>query len=125
MPRKKGVLRPVHIAAHQAKKYLDAHPGTAISTAELAMRNKVSRNALQEYFKMKYKQSIGQYKLKNRMNEARRLLKTGKSIKEVTITLRYASPSSFSNAFKNYYDISASEWLLQLKYNGNRQGKTS
>jgi AraC-like DNA-binding protein len=25
--------------------------------------------------------------------------------------LRYASPSSFSNAFKNYYNISASEWL--------------
>ncbi len=118
---KKGTKRSVRLAANQIKKYLDSHPGTTISTAALARQYGVSRNALQEFFKFKFKQPIGQYKLNLRLTEAQKLLKAGKSIKEVTIILQYASPSSFSNAFRNYYHISAREWLQEIKHNGSKQ----
>jgi len=111
------------VAVNQVKKYLDSHPYTNISTAALAMQQGVSRNALQEFFKERYKLPIGQYKLKIRLKEARRLLRSGKSIKEVTIMLRYASPSSFSNAFRNYYNISASEWLVKIKKKKKKKRK--
>ena len=112
---KKEVNRSVQVAATQIKKYLDGHPNTNISTAALARQYHVSRNALQDYFKEKYKQPIGQYKLKLRLGEAKRLLRLGKSVKEVSIVLRYSSPSSFSNAFKNYFNISATEWLNKIE----------
>jgi AraC-like DNA-binding protein len=120
MPQKE-VNRSVQVAAMQIKKYLDGHPYTQLSTAALARQYHLSRNALQDFFKEKYKQPIGQYKLKLRLGEAQRLLRMGKSVKEVSILLRYASPSSFSNAFKNYYDISATEWLNEVEGNSNKQ----
>ncbi len=119
---KKETKRSVRLAANQIKKYLDSHPGTTISTAALAREYGVSRNALQEFFKEKFKQPIGQYKLNLRLTEAQKLLRSGKSIKEVTIILQYASPSSFSNAFRNYYNISAREWLQEIKHNSSKQG---
>ena len=110
-PKKKGVDRELKVAASQIKKYLDGHPNSTLSTAALASQYNVGRNALQSFFKERYKFHMGEYKLKLRMTEAKRLLKLGRSMKEVAITLRYASPSSFSNAFKSYYNESATKWL--------------
>lgn len=110
-PKKIGVDRELRVAASQIKKYLDGHPNSTLSTAALAGQYNVSRNALQSFFKERYKHHIGDYKLKLRMAEAKRLLKQGRSMKEVSIMLRYASPSSFSNAFKSYYKESPSKWL--------------
>lgn len=107
---KKETNRGLKVAVIQIKKFLDGHPYINLSTAALAGSYGISRNVLQAYFKHRYKKHIGEYKLKVRLAEAKRLLKQGKSIKEVSIVLRYASPSSFSNAFKNYFNISASEW---------------
>jgi AraC-like DNA-binding protein len=120
---KKEAERSILLAAQQIKRYLDAHPGTPVSTAALATKYGVSRNALQKFFKEKYKQPIGQYKLGLRLQRAQDLLRAGHSIKEVTIMLQYSSPSSFSNAFRNYYDISAKEWLQEINDNGNKQDK--
>src|SRR5690349_15874480 len=113
MPRKakQDDDRTLRVAASQIKKYLDGHPNSTLSTAALAGQYNVSRNALQAFFKERYKSHMGEYKLKLRMAEAKRLLRLGRSMKEVSITLRYASPSSFSNAFKNYFGVSATEWL--------------
>jgi AraC-like DNA-binding protein len=110
-PKKEGVDRDLKVAASQIKKYLDGHPYSTLSTAALASQYNVSRNKLQSFFKERYKYYMGEYKLKLRMAEAKRLLKQGRSMKEVAITLRYASPSSFSNAFKSYYNESATKWL--------------
>jgi AraC-like DNA-binding protein len=109
MPKKDN-NRSLKVAVIQIKKFLDGHPYINFSTADLAGSYGFNRNTLQAFFKHRYKQHIGEYKLKVRLKEAKRLLKLGKSIKEVSIVLRYASPSSFSNAFKNYFNISASEW---------------
>jgi AraC-like DNA-binding protein len=94
------------------KKQIDQNPINGVKTAALASKAGISRNVLQEVFKEKYGTSIGQYKLQLRMREAKHQLKSGKSIKEVSIILQYSSPSSFSNAFSNFYEESPSEWLL-------------
>lgn len=93
------------------KKQIDQNPINGIGTAALASKAGISRNVLQEVFKAKYGTSIGQYKLSLRMREAKQQLKSGKSIKEISIMLQYSSPSSFSNAFRNFYEESPTEWL--------------
>jgi AraC-like DNA-binding protein len=122
MPKqfKKGVLD----AVRGVKRTIDNNPLNGVSTAILAERANVSRNALQEAFKEKYGTSIGQYKLELRMTLATQQLKNGKSIKEVTIMLKYSSPSSFSNAFRNFHELSPTDWIKKDKAtNGNKQVK--
>lgn len=98
-------------AVKGVKKAIDANPCNGISTEMLATSAGIRRNVLQEVFKLRYGTSIGQYKLQLRMMEAQRLLAKGKSVKETSIMLRYSSVSSFNNAFRNYYDLSPSEWI--------------
>ena len=113
MPKqfKKGIVD----AVKGVKKAIEANPYNGIKTAALASEAGISRNVLQEVFKARYGTSIGQYKLKLRMMEAKYLLDTGKSIKEIAIILQYSSPSSFTNGFRNYYGSSPSEWLSSRK----------
>jgi AraC family transcriptional regulator len=123
MPEKK-LNRGATAAVKAIKKFIDTHPANGISTAALAREHNISRNVLQEVFKEKFEVPIGQYKLNARMEEALRLIKSGYSIKEVSFKMNYSSPSSFSNAFRNYYDISALEWVHNMKSNTNKQGKS-
>jgi AraC-like DNA-binding protein len=120
----KNVRRSISSIVTAIKKQIDQNPMNGISTAALAGHAGISRNVLQELFKAKYGTSIGQYKLQVRMAEAKHQLKSGKSIKVVSIMLHYASPSSFSNAFSNFYQLSPTEWLQQIRHhNANKQGK--
>jgi AraC-like DNA-binding protein len=57
---------------------------------------------------------IGDYKLQLRMHEAKRLLMKGKSIKATSFELHYAGPSAFTNAFRNYFGLTPSEWLKTI-----------
>jgi AraC-like DNA-binding protein len=121
MPKqfKKGVLD----AVRGVKRTIDGNPLNGVSTATLARRANISRNVLQEVFKEKYGTSIGQYKLELRMMLATQQLKNGKSIKEVTIMLKYSSPSSFSNAFRNFHELSPTIKKEKPATNGNKYGK--
>jgi AraC family transcriptional regulator len=118
---KKGSRRSVKVAAMEIKQWLDENSGMSINTTILAREYGVSRNALQIYFKKKYKKPIGQYKLGLRLKAAKEMLKSGKSIKEVAILLSYSSPSSFSNAFRNYYNTTAKLWLQNWKKRNRRR----
>lgn len=116
---KKAANQSLQVAAKHIKRYLDSHPGMPVSTAVLAQKFGISRNALQKIFKEKNNQSIGKYKLGLRLNEAKALLMSGRSIKEVSIMLQYSSASSFSNAFSNFFKVSAKQWLQETKHNGD------
>jgi AraC-like DNA-binding protein len=109
MPKK--IKKAVSDAVKDVKKYIDANPFNGISTATLASDAGISRNVLQEAFKEKFGTSIGQYKLYARMHQAKTHLTSGKSIKEVSIILQYSSPSSFSNAFRNHFKLSPTDWI--------------
>jgi AraC-like DNA-binding protein len=104
------------------KKHIDAQPVNGESTTALAYQYGISRNVLQEIFKAKYKAPIGLYRLKLRMEEAKKLLRAGRSIKEVSYTLDYASHSSFTNAFRNYFNLNPAEWRRR-DHNVKKQAK--
>lgn len=112
---KKEVKKFIASAVTGVKKQIDQNPTNGNKTAYLAGKAGISRNVLQEAFKAKYGTSIGAYKLQTRMSQAKSQLKSGKSIKEIAIILQYSSPSSFSNAFKNFYQVSPTEWLQQRR----------
>jgi len=96
------------------KRSIDQNPLNGITTATMATKASLSRNTLQEAFKAIYGIPLGQYKLKVRMKLAQKQLKLGKSIKETSIILKYSSPSSFSNAFRNYFNSSPTDWLSRV-----------
>jgi len=97
-------------AVKRVKKAIDDNPTIGTSTATLASVAGISRNVLQDVFKYRYGAPIGQYRLRMRMAHAKYLLTTGLPVKEVSVQLQYSSLSSFTNAFRNYYGQSPSEW---------------
>ncbi len=97
-------------AVKRVKKAIDDDPAIGTSTATLAIEAGISRNVLQEVFKYRYGAPIGQYRLRMRMAHAKYLLTTGLPVKEVGIQLQYSSLSAFTNAFRNYYGQSPSDW---------------
>ena len=122
MPKqyKKGVIN----AVNRVKRDIEQNPANGISTAKLAQGAGISRNVLQEVFKEKFGTPIGLYRLQHRMQHAVEYLKAGKSIKEIAIILQYSSPSSFSNAFRNHFEVSPTEWITHHEEsNANKQGK--
>jgi len=109
-------------AVAAVKKHIDSLRVNGESTSALALQYGISRNTLQEIFKEKYKISIGHYRLKLRMHEAQKLLRGGRSIKEVSYSLGYASHSSFTNAFRSFFNLSPAEWR-RIHHNANKQVK--
>lgn len=107
----KQIPKALTTTVKQIKKRIDVNPINGHNTAILASDAGISRNVLQEVFKAQYGTSIGQYKLQLRMAAAKKQLTSGKSIKEVSIILQYSSPSSFCNAFRNFFEVSPTEWL--------------
>ena len=93
------------------KKYIDTNPCQALSNRRLASSAGICRNILQDVFKYQYGADIGTYKLKVRMQEAKHLLRCGYSIKYIAIELHYSSSSAFTNAFKNHFNVTPTEWM--------------
>ena len=102
-------------AVKEVKKSIDDHPSNGASTATLANEAGISRNLLQDVFKYRYGTPIGQYRLRMRMTHAKYLLSTKLTVKEVGVFLNYSSMSAFSNAFRNYYGQSPSEWKTRRR----------
>src|SRR5690349_8317358 len=122
----KRYKRSVLTAAQGIKKYIDQNPGNGITTAALASEAGISRNVLQAIFRERFGNAVGEYRFRLRMEHATNYLKSGKSIKEISIILQYSSPSSFSNAFKKHFQVSPSDWAhTNVKSkpipNGNKQ----
>ena len=87
----------------------------ADSVDTLAIKYSISRNALQDAFKRECGIGILEFKFKQRMEAARKMLESGNCIKEVAFTLKYGTISNFSRAFKKYYTVSPTEWLSEVQ----------
>ena len=106
----KRYQRHVLVAVKNVKEFIDQDPANGISTTTLASDAGISRRVLHQAFKDVFGIKIGEYKLKSRLELAKEMLLKGCSVKEVAIHLHYATVSTFSDAFKNYYGVSPSEW---------------
>ncbi|MFT3930146.1 MAG: AraC family transcriptional regulator [Spongiibacteraceae bacterium] len=75
--------------------------GAAPSLQELAVLCKLSVRQLTRGFRISRGCSIGEYLAQNRLEHAKRLLAANASVKEVALSLGFASPANFSTTFRH------------------------
>lgn len=80
------------------------------SLQELATLCSLSVRQLTRGFRVSRACSIGDYVEQRRMEAAKRLLMEGESVKSVAFTMRFATPSSFTFAFRRAVGISPSQF---------------
>ncbi len=84
--------------------------GKSPSLAELAELCHLSVRQLSRGFRISRGCSIGQYVEQSRVENAKRLLMTGQSIKSIAYSMGFSSPSSFSYAFRRMTGTSPAEY---------------
>ena len=84
--------------------------GASPTLAELAAICNVSIRQLTRGFRISRACSLGDYIEQRRMEAAKRLLATGESVKGVAFAMGFASPSSFTFAFRRAIGVSPSQF---------------
>jgi AraC family transcriptional regulator len=95
----------------------------APTLAELAAICNVSIRQLTRGFRISRACSLGDYIEQRRMEAAKRLLATGESVKAVAFAMGFASPSSFTFAFRRATGVSPSQFR-QRQLPGSLVGPT-
>ena len=89
---------------------------TAPTIDALAQSARISPTKLKNNYKQFFGQPIYQYYLSNKMDEARRMLESGRyNITEVGSKLGYANLSHFAEAFKKQHHLKPSDVLAAIK----------
>ena len=91
---------------NQAIGYINIYYANNLKISELAEKLHLNRKYLSRAFKKHTGETLQQYMLKQRMNEAKKLLESGYSINETAIALGYSDSFAFSKAFKKIYNNS-------------------
>lgn len=86
--------------AVNTKRYIDTNFGTAINLELLARLLFTSKYHLIRVFKKYYGVTPRQYLINKRIEQAKKILKTGKSVSETCYSVGFESIHSFSNLFK-------------------------
>ena len=105
----------VYGAAQRTKAYLDSLPLPDFDMQELSRAVGYSREYLTRSFVSAYGMTPNSYFRKCRMRRALEWLLCGKSVGAVAAQLGYATPYSFSKAFKKYFGMSPEKYLRALK----------
>jgi AraC family transcriptional regulator len=90
----------------------------APSLAELAALCAISVRQLTRGFRVSRGCSLGDYIAQRQMEGAKRLLMAGESVKTVAFTLGFASPSSFTFAFRRATGISPTQFRTRQRVPG-------
>lgn len=91
---------------------------TAPTLQELADRCSISVRQLTRGFRVSRNCSIGDYIEQRRMETAKRLLMAGESVKAIAFAMGFASPSSFTFAFRRATGVSPSHFRTRQKVPG-------
>ena len=94
--------------AIKTKRYIDTHFDTAINLDVLAHLRFTSKYHLVRVFKKYYGITPRQYLINKRIEQAKKILKTGKSVSDTCYAVGFESIHSFSNLFKAKTGISPS-----------------
>ncbi|MDP4099088.1 response regulator [Paenibacillus sp. P96] len=106
--------RPFDIA--DIKTYIDQHYFEDIKISMFTEKYFLSREYLMKLFKQQFGHGIHEYVQKVRMNKAKELLNDpGLRIQEISDMLGYKDKNYFSKAFRNYYQLSPSEYRASLQ----------
>lgn len=118
--RKSGASRQsFHIS--DIRSYIDQHYFEDIKISIFTDKYYLSREYLMKLFKQEYQMGIHEYVQQLRMDKAKTLLnEEGLKIQEISEMLGYKDKNYFSKAFRNYYQLSPSEYRTQLSTMSNR-----
>jgi len=98
-----------------------AEPGEAPSLAELASLCNMSVRQLTRGFRTSRGCSIGDYMAQSRMENAKRRLSSGESIKAIATSMGYASQSNFAFAFRRATGVTPSQFRTRVLRGGERR----
>lgn len=107
-----GALAPWRLALIE-ERLREVHAAPSLS--ELAALCKMSVRQLTRAFRSSRGCSIGDYVADCRIDNAKRLLATGKSIKEVAFAMGFGTPSSFSYAFRTATGLTPRAYQTDLR----------
>ncbi|MTI58936.1 MAG: response regulator [Firmicutes bacterium] len=93
------------------KNYIKENYNEDISLSEMAKYTSFSRYYLSRLFKEVEGINFKDYIIKVRMEKAKKLLKSGKKIKDIADLIGYSNPNYFSSAFKKYTGVSPTKYL--------------
>ena len=102
----------------QVKDYIKALYMQPIRIEAIAEKMNLDRRYLSRIFKQKTGQTVQDYLISVRMEEAQRLLSQGKTVEESAILCGYEDPFNFSKMFKRKFGVSPLQWKL-----GKREDK--
>ncbi len=88
---------------------------TTLSIKEIAYKSAINECYLKKDFKNYYKMTIYEMIQKQRLYEAKKLLKKDFSVKEACIKVGYKHTGHFSKLFFNYFGITPSNYRKQFK----------
>lgn len=100
---------------YQIMTYINANITELTSLTELSKIFNYEYSYISKLFKSTVKQTISQYYHMCRLQAAKGYLEQNYSCTEVADLLKYASIYSFSKAFKDYYNLSPTDYVKQLK----------
>lgn len=91
--------------------YIYHHISEPIKTEDIANSLYLSRPYLSKKFKEETNENIAEYIIKEKINEAKRLLRySNKTLTQISLYLGFSSPSHFSRVFKKHTNLSPSEY---------------
>lgn len=101
--------------AGQSKAYLDSMRASSLDMSEMSITLGYSREHITRVFNSVYKMTPKQYFNSKRMNLALRQLCDGEKVKEVADRFGFATPYSFSKAFKKHFGLSPTQYVETIK----------
>lgn len=100
---------------HQAKEIILQNMVEPPSLKDLSIQIDLSLSKLKEGFKQLYGDTVYGYLLSYKMEEARRMLASGKfNVNEIGLKVGYSTASHFITAFKKKYGTTPKKYLLSL-----------
>ena len=100
----------------EVKRYIYHHLSEAITVEDLAKALYISRSHLSTIFKQKTGENLSQFVMRQKIEEAKKLLKTSKkSAIDIAFYLGFSSQSHFSRTFKEYVHMTPNEYRHSTK----------
>lgn len=103
-----GVKSKEYLPLKEVREFLEEHYLESFTIKNLSKQFGINEFSLKKDFKAAYNHTIFGYVQQLRMEEAKRQLLAGKSIKEVAYEIGYEHPHHFSTAFRKWYNITPS-----------------
>jgi AraC-like DNA-binding protein len=97
-------------AVTQAREFLDAHRGTAVTSAALEAVTGMNRFALARHFRACLGTSPYRYLVLRRLDHARALIRGGAPLADAALHSGFADQSHMTRQFKRAYGVSPGRW---------------